>query len=186
VNVDAAAALSTASDGVNVFVAHGASPSYPPCFRQPVLVADGADIMAFVTGRNVSAAYTCSGSTDGNMQYLLLKRSHDGGATWGDSQLLYTGHNDFYVVYSQPLENGVKHTIVMQVKNLNFQLTSTDGGATWSDPTPFPSGLYPAGQAKPAVGKGKTFARRAGLVVLPFVCKNHTASTANKAYHSIA
>ena len=181
-------------------------PGSPPCYRQPVIVADSTTtttsppvLLAFASGRNKTgpSPTLCSDPGDGSPQYLTLRRSTDGGASWGDLQILYTGHTDFYVPFtssmsSSSVANDDRHRVAFQVGTVVMLTASSDGGKSWSTPTVMQvAGSDQWDSIQPSVGAGieievetETEAQSdaeadspaaSRRIVLPFICHSKTA-----------
>ena len=174
----ASSAAAVSPPGVALWTAYSGSAN---CYRQPLLVATPSALLAFVEGRPGIA--WCSG-TDWPAAPdfpILLRRSADGGATWGAEQQLARGNLDFLVAVFDAVASRVL-LLVQQGDDGVVQLASGDDGATWSAPAPVavavPQGLNLSALI-PGVGHGlqvsaahcldPTCAGLAGRLVLPFV-----------------
>lgn len=176
------AALAAAFSPQPVFQAYV---GYPPCYRQPVLVIAGSNVLAFAEGRNNTY---CSGTSDGYPKYINLRVSTDGGHTFGALQTLYEGNIDFLSAVYDPATQVAWLTI--QLGSSNVLITSSkDGGLTWSTPAPLAfKTKYPG--AIPGVGHGIVIrsdlcgsggcASKAGRLLLPFVCHSATPPPATR------
>eukprot|EP00729_Bicosta_minor_P004566 gene4566-19471_t len=183
------AAATAVPDRVDLFVP---TPRFP-CFRQPAIAAIAVagkprTLLAFAENRNVSACAPALGSKEGALQdrrpfeigSMNLRRSTDGGKSWGPIQTLYSGSLDFYVVAP---DDTTGHTHLFIAAEGLTVLTSTDAGASWSEgkqlsvdvPAPFKI-------TTPSVGHGITISAamcaggcaQAGRLVVPLVCSNST------------
>ena len=147
-----------------------------PCFRQPAILggASADVVLAFAENRNVSAcdpaaaavaatapAALKGGPVPNEIGSLQLRRSLDGGATWGAMQSLFVGNIDFYT----PVRDAASGRLFLflqvagEKKPLVKLLTSDTDGATWHPPADFAlAGGVPAPYSptnlKPAVGHG--------------------------------
>lgn len=125
---------SPATTGIDVMVAGQDSPFYG-CFRIPALVrAPTGDLLAFAEGRH-------PGCEDHQWNDLVVKRSTDGGHTWGPSNVT--------VVYGEstptsfvtcgnpaPVVDATTNTLLLPFCRNNKEvllLESTDWGHSWSD-----------------------------------------------------
>jgi len=162
---------------VNVFEA-GVRASIP-CFRQPVLQPlSDSTVLAFATGRHKSGSSPtlCSDGGDGDRQFVVMRKSTDGGKTFGSLKVVPGPKTpDFYVSHFDAEKKEV--CIVVQDGSESLLLRSSDEGETW-EKTPFKldtSGhIMQFSRISPAVGKmlsvGETW-------LAPMVCtvKNSTA-----------
>lgn len=174
-----AAAHSAPAPGVPLFAAYS---GYPPCYRQPLIVAlDAQRLVAFAEGRNNSF---CSGAADGSNSSIHSRFSADGGATWSAPQeLLHAPPMPDYLS-AVATASGKVHLFVQTSPNL--QLTSADGGATFSAPAPVKVALPKGYSATPGVASGiqldgalcaePTCGGHAGRLVVAWVC--HAAKAA--------
>lgn len=179
--VAAVCAAAAAFHAVPVFQAYV---SYPPCFRQPVLVTTPGTLLAFAEGRNNTY---CSGTNDGNVKMIVLRRSADNGATWGPLQTLYTSPSiDFLAAVYDPA-TAVTHLLVQQ-GSATLYWVSHDAGATWQSTAinfPLPAGYN---SAYPAVANGividaslcasPSCGGTAGRLIVPYVCHSSTGAAA--------
>jgi hypothetical protein len=168
-----------AAPGTTLFAAYS---GYPPCFRQPLIVAlDARRLVAFAEGRNNSY---CSGAADGSNSSIHSRMSVDGGATWSAPlELLHAPPQPDYLS-AIATASGRVHLFVETSPNL--QLTSEDGGATFSAPAPVKIALPKGYSATPGVASGiqldgalcaePTCGGRAGRLVVAWVC--HAAASA--------
>lgn len=101
-------------------------------YRIPALVvaADGA-VLAFCEGRKTS------GRDDGDID-LLLRRSHDGGATWGPVQVVHEEGGTEPITIGNPVPivaaDGTIHLLFARNNARAFHTQSRDHGATFSPP----------------------------------------------------
>ncbi len=102
-------------------------------FRIPALVISNAGTtLAFCEGRKDSA------SDQGNID-LLLKRSHDGGETWGDIQLVHEEGGDAPITIGNPApvvvhDDDTIHLLFTRNNRRLFYTQSTDEDLTWRAP----------------------------------------------------
>jgi len=174
-----AAAAAASAPGTTLFAAYA---GYPPCYRQPLIVAlDARRLVAFVEGRNNSF---CSGAADGSNSSIHSRFSADGGATWSAPlELLHAPPMPDYLS-AVATASGKVHLFVQTAPNL--QLTSADGGASFSAPAPVKVALPKGFSATPGVASGiqldgalcaePTCGGRAGRLVVAWVC--HAAAAA--------
>ena len=166
------------------------TPRYP-CFRQPAILLCKSTLLAFAENRNVSA---CAPSSLGSsarrpdeVGSLQLKRSTDGGKSFGPMQSLYVGNIDFYSSVCDAT-TGMAFLLLHAPVGVAV-LSSADGGASWKTGAPLDAEKLAKGDIRvsgPAVGhgiqvdgamcaRGKACAG-AGRLLLPFVCANSSAS----------
>ena len=187
-------ALTAAQQGtVAVFEAY--SGSYPPCFREPVLLktsSDGQSLLALAVGRNKSV--DCSGAGDGPPPFLIvLRASSDGGQTWGTrSTLLTSGGIDFLGGVWDGASSA--HLFIQDGAKILHSTVAADGSSV-SPLVPVTPKL-PAGVASavPAVTVGlrlrgdlcsePTCAGAVGRFIIPFIC--HAAAPAAAASRDVA
>lgn len=161
-----------------------------PCFRQPAVIrgVDANHVLAFAENRNVTACAPAARglSSPHEVGSLQLRRSSDGGKTWGPLQSLYVGNIDFYSPIRD--KSSGKIWVFLQAKKDVRVLSSADDGATWEEPEPFTvTGGVPqpfTGFIKPTCGHGlqleddlcgTTACTDAGRLLVPFVCVNGSA-----------
>jgi len=160
--------------GITLFKAYN---GYPPCFRQPLIVSlDSSRLIVFAEGRNNSY---CSGSADGSNSSIHSRYSEDGGLTWSPMQELYHAPPmpDYLSAVSDP-STGSVHLFIQTSPNL--QLTTLDGGKTFSDPKPVSITIPTGYSATPGVATGitisgdlcseSTCAGTTGRLVVAWVC----------------
>ena len=157
------------------------------CYRQPVLVTlpprpgKHPILLLFAEGRNGIA--WCSGTfwPDKIDFPLFVRRSEDGGNTWGPRIQLIRGDIDFYTAAVAETGDIVVH---VQVGDSGIvAVTSRDEGRQWSPPANVTiSNLASFGFASviPGVGHGLTVAgaacgdgscnSTAGRMIMPYVC----------------
>ena len=117
-----------------------------PWFRETEIFTSGANgyhtfrIPAFVVAPDGSLLAFCEGRRDGvhdhQSLHLVLKRSTDNGATWGDLQVVvgeegHVTHNPCVVVDN---ETGTIWLAFCIDGGFISAMNSADNGATWSDP----------------------------------------------------
>ena len=101
-------------------------------FRIPAVVRGGdGEILAFAEGRKTSAAD--HGDID-----LVLRRSTDGGKTWGDLRLVAEEGDDAKIAIGNPAPvldrgSGVVHLLFCRNNARVFHISSKDGGRSWSE-----------------------------------------------------
>ena len=162
-----------AAPGQTLFAAYS---SYPPCYRQPLVVAlDAQRLVAFAEGRNNSF---CSGAADGSNSSIHARASADSGATWSEPvELLHAPPQPDYLS-AVATASGLVHLFVQSSPNV--QLTSRDGGLTFTKPAPIVVSLPPGYSATPGVASGiqldgalcaePTCGGHAGRLVVAWVC----------------
>ena len=169
--------------GITLFKAYS---GYPPCFRQPLIVSlDATHLIVFAEGRNNSY---CSGSADGSNSSIHSRFSSDGGVTWSEMKELYHAPPmpDYLSAVADP-STGSVHLFIQTSPNL--QLTTLDGGKTFSAPKPV-SITTPTGySATPGVATGiaisgdlcsePTCSGTTGRLVVAWVC-HKTAKSENR------
>ena len=172
------AAAASSAPGTTLFAAYV---GYPPCFRQPLVVALNASaLVVFAEGRNNSY---CSGSADGSNSSIHTRFSADGGATWSPPQeLLHAPPQPDYLSAVANPATGAVHLFVQSA------LTSRDGGATWSAPAPVKVAVPAGYTATPGVASGialdgalcaePTCGGAAGRLVVAWVCHKAKAPAA--------
>ena len=132
-------------------------------FRIPALVvATDGTLLAFCEGRKY-------GGRDYHALYLVLKRSTDSGATWGDLQLLagdgeHTMHNPTAVV---DRDTGTVWLSFNRDADTVHVMSSSDNGATWSEPVDITPDVKPATWTYYALGPGHGVQLRNGTLVMP-------------------
>ena len=132
-------------------------------FRIPALViaVDGT-ILAFCEGRKY-------GQGDHEALYLVLKRSTDNGVTWqglqvvgGDGQT--TTHNPTAVVDQ---ETGAIWLLFNKDCETSHAMSSTDSGATWSEPVDITADTKLPSWTFNVVGPGHGIQLRDGVLLIP-------------------
>jgi hypothetical protein len=159
--------------------------TYPPCFRQPLVVAlDAQHLVAFAEGRNNTY---CSGGNDGTNSSIHVRTSGDGGVTWTPSrELLHAPPQPDYLSAVVDPALGLV-LLFVQTSDGNLQLSSKDGGATFSPPAPVVVALPHGYTATPGVAGGvalsgalcaePTCGGAVGRLVVAWVC--HAAKGAS-------
>eukprot|EP00401_Gymnodinium_catenatum_P006001 CAMPEP_0117480612 /NCGR_PEP_ID=MMETSP0784-20121206/12479_1 /TAXON_ID=39447 /ORGANISM="" /LENGTH=520 /DNA_ID=CAMNT_0005275053 /DNA_START=1 /DNA_END=1563 /DNA_ORIENTATION=+ len=103
------------------------------CFRIPSLLqVSGGALLAFVEGRRDS----CADWADID---IVLRRSHDGGETWSDVELVVPGRWGEHNVAGNfaPVQDRHTARILLPFTRGNYELwmsVSDDGGNTWAEP----------------------------------------------------
>lgn len=111
-------------------------------FRIPALVKTNKQtLLVFAEARKLSS------NGDGGDIDLVLKRSTDGGKTWGD---MITIWDDGVNTCGNPVpivdkETGVIHLLSTRNNQRVFAMKSTDDGLTWSTPQEITSSVKPSG-----------------------------------------
>lgn len=132
-------------------------------FRIPSLVvANDGTLLAFCEGR-------VGGPRDYQALYVLLKRSTDNGVTWEPMQTLVgdgerTHHNPTAVVDK---ETGAVWLAFNIDAHQTFVMSSTDSGASWSEPTEITDGVVSPNMNFYVVGPGHGIQRKDGTLVIP-------------------
>ena len=147
-----------------------------PVYRIPAIIkAANGDLLAFCEGRS---SYSDGGDID-----LVMKRSTDNGATWGNLQLVHEEGGTAPITIGNPAPvldatTGHVHLLFTRENDTVFHMKSTDHGATWSTPTEITSnvklpdwGWYATG---PCHGIQLTRGSQAGRLVIP---ANHRVGT---------
>jgi sialidase-1 len=169
-------AAAAAADANLLFAAYT---GWPTCYRQPFLVSTPSALLVFVEGR--PGIPWCSGTFwPSTVDFpILLRRSTDGGQTWGAVVNITRGDLDFLVaVYDAQI--GRVLLLVQQGDTGTIQLSSDDDGLTWSAPVTAAL-VAPPGFASliPGVGHGLQVSAKhcldpsclgtTGRLVVPFV-----------------
>ena len=132
-------------------------------FRIPSLVvANDGTILAFCEGRKF-------GYHDYQALYLLLKRSSDNGVSWGPMQVLAgdgerTQHNPTAVVDKETDSVWLAYNIDC---HQTFVMSSSDSGASWSEPMEITDGVVSPNMNFYVVGPGHGIQRKNGTLVIP-------------------
>lgn len=139
-------------------------------FRIPAMVVSRAGtVLAFCEGRKDSARDR--GSID-----LLVKRSRDGGATWGPIQVVRSEPGRVTIGNPVPVsdeETGAIHLVYCRQEKEVWYVRSTDDGATFTEPvnlTPVVAAMYAKIGFKWGsvhTGPGHGLQTRAGRLVIP-------------------
>lgn len=166
--------VASSAPGIELFAAYQ---GYPPCFRQPLIVSvDSSRLIVFAEGRNNSY---CSGSADGSNSSIHSRYSENGGVTWSPRQELYHAPPmpDYLSAISDP-STGAVHLFIQTSPNL--QLTTLDGGKTFSIPKPVNIVIPNGYSATPGVATGisisgdlckeSTCSGTAGRLIVAWVC----------------
>jgi hypothetical protein len=156
---------------------------YPDCARQPLLLRAGASLLVFYEGRpGIWPTDACNGVFYPSAPDfpIYLRRSADGGATWGAPANLTHGNLDFLVAVHDE-SRGATHLLLQSGDAGVLALASHNEGRDWSAPRAL--NLTTPGLASliPGVGHGlqvsgalcgaanPTCSGAAGRLVLPFV-----------------
>lgn len=124
------------------------------CFRIPAIVkATNGDLLAFAEGR----INNCDDR--GNID-LVLKRSHDGGRTWGPLQVVSRGNGDTHGNPMPIVDERTGRVVLFTTHNpgtgtggrVPFLQVSDDQGVTWSAPREMTELIRPAWTAWYATG----------------------------------
>ena len=131
-------------------------------FRIPSLVVSTrSTVLAFCEGRKESRSDT------GNI-HLMLKRSTDGGRTWGPLQIVYKEDDGpEKVTCGNPCpvadeQTGEIHLVFCRNYERVFVTSSTDDGITWTQPTEISSTVRSEGWGACATGPGHGIQLRQG------------------------
>jgi sialidase-1 len=150
------------------------------CYRQPLLIKTPSALLAFAEGR--PGIPYCSGTfypTSPDFP-IVLRTSLDNGVTWSNASELVRGNLDFLVAVYDPIFMRV-NLLVQQGDTGTIQLSSSDDGLSWSNPTSIlinaPAGIYAS--LIPGVGHGLSIKSQYcmevtcggsyGRLILPFV-----------------
>jgi len=126
------AAFAGPPEPVKVDVFTGGADGYHT-YRIPALAITGdGTVLAFCEARKNSP------SDQGDID-LVLKRSTDGGASWGPMQLLHDGGGDAPITIGNPApvperDTNTIHLLFTQDNRRLFNTRSTDNGRTWTAP----------------------------------------------------
>ena len=152
-------------------------------YRIPALIATRkGTLLAFCEGRRNSAAD--SGNID-----LLLRRSFDGGRTWGPVQTVVDAGTDTAGNPTPVMERKTGNIFLLLTRNPGnvterqtgeFDRTvwitrSTDDGATWAPPKDITPGVKQKGWTWYATGPGNGIQLKSGRLVVP--CDHNTGPT---------
>ena len=160
-----------------------ASAGEPQVFGQQVLFRSGTDkthtfrIPAAVTNRKGAILVFCESRRDNGRDHgnidLVMKRSDDGGASWGPTKVLFDD-GTHTMGNPCPVLDRRTGTIWLPFSRDNKQVllsNSTDGGKTWSKPTDITRSVLPGewGWVGPGPGHGIQLrhGRHAGRLVIP-------------------
>lgn len=160
-----ALALAQAASCGDVFVAgEGGYHTY----RIPaLLVTQKGTVLAFCEGRK------SSGRDDGDID-LLLRRSGDGGRTWGPVQVVHEEGGTAPITIGNPApvedrKSGVIHLLFTRNNQRVFTVQSRDDGKSWSDPIEltdtFKSFEFP--WKRFGAGPGHAIQLRSGRLLVP-------------------
>ena len=145
-------------------------------FRIPAALRIGKrTVLAFAEGRRRSAA------DDGDID-TVLKRSSDGGCTWGRLQVVAAGRGKTFGNPTPVADPRTGRVVLLLCRGAGdtrqvYVTTSANGGASWSRPHEITSAVKPANWRWYATGPGHAIALRhgryAGRLLVP---ANHTAA----------
>ncbi|GIH14897.1 sialidase family protein [Rugosimonospora africana] len=150
------------------------------CYRIPAIVkAANGDLLAFAEGR----VDNCNDR--GNID-LVLKRSHDGGRTWGPLQIVSRGNGDTHGNPMPVVDERTGRVVLFTTHNpgtgtggrVPYLQVSDDNGATWTAPREMTELLRPEWTSWYATGPGHaiqlTRGPHAGRLV---ISANHEGGT---------
>ena len=132
-------------------------------FRIPSLVvANDGTILAFCEGRKY-------GQDDSEALYLVLKRSTDNGVTWQSLQVIAgdgqtTTHNPTAVVDK---DTDTVWLLFNKDCDTSHAMSSTDSGATWSEPVDITADVKLPSWTFYCLGPGHGIQLRDGVLVIP-------------------
>lgn len=135
-------------------------------YRIPALIVSAkGTLLAFCEGRKRSAAD--HGDID-----LMLRRSTDGGRTWGPLQLVYEEGGDAEITIGNPCPVLDRHTGILWLPfcrdNRHVLVThSTDDGQTWAEPVDITPAVKDPHWWWVATGPGVGIQMRDGRLVVP-------------------
>ncbi len=153
----------------------------PMCEQQPVYVSgeDGYHtyrIPAIVVSKKGTLLAFCEGRKTSRADHgdldLVLKRSFDGGKTWGEMQLVYEegGSKKITIGNPAPVVDESTGTIWLPFCRNNrrvFVTHSTDDGATWAKPTEITKDVKPKGWTWYATGPVHGIQLSSGRLLIP-------------------
>ena len=164
-------------------------------YRIPsVIVTAKGTVLAFCEGRK-------KGTSDTGDIDLILRRSHDGGKTWGPAQLVWDdGDNTcgnpcpvierdggtIWLLLTHNLGSDTEAKIVdgtSKGSRTVWVTTSTDDGATWAKPVEITKDVKKSDWTWYATGPGVGIQTRGGRLVIP--CDNKVAVTKGRQSHVI-
>lgn len=158
-------------------------------YRIPGLVlTKKGSLLAFIEGRKTSRSD--AGDID-----LLLKRSDDGGRTWGDQQIVYEEGDDAKITIGNPCpvvdrETGTIWLPFCRDNDQVFMTHSNDDGATWSQPDDITAAVKDENWGWYATGPGHGIqiqrGRYAGRLVIPCDHRIKDTPRTGKVRHSHA
>mmetsp|Transcript_56839 Transcript_56839/g.161311 ORF Transcript_56839/g.161311 Transcript_56839/m.161311 type:complete len:550 (+) Transcript_56839:149-1798(+) len=132
-------------------------------FRTPAILRIGRGLLAFAEGRE-----SCS---DGGHIDLVMKRSWNGGRTWGPIQVLATGGKGDTHGNPVPVYDTVNHTVILvwTVNNTDvFVQASQDEGKTWGQKRNITTQVKLPGWGWMATGPVHGTQLQSGRLVIPF------------------
>lgn len=133
-------------------------------YRIPALMVSAkGTVLAFCEGRRNS------GSDAGDID-LLLKRSLDGGATWGAAQVVWKEEGDVTIGNPCPVQDSSTGRIFLAFCRNNdrvFMMSSDDDGVTWAAPTEITQAVKPAGWTWYATGPVHGIQLANGRLLMP-------------------
>ena len=134
-----------------------------PTYRIPALVVSRqGTVLAFCEGRKTGIAD--SGNID-----LVLKRSFDGGASWGRLQVIW-GRG--FVTWGNPApvvdrDTGIIWLLCCRNNNRVFVTSSPDDGANWAEPREITGDVKLPGWGWYATGPGHAIQLASGRLLVP-------------------
>jgi sialidase-1 len=152
-------------------------------FRIPAVLRVGRrTVLAFAEGRRRSAA------DDGDID-TVLKRSSDGGCTWGRLQVVAAGRGSTMGNPTPVADPRTGRVVLLLCRGAGaarrvYVTTSADGGASWERAREITAAVKPASWRWYATGPGHAIALRhgryAGRLLIP---ANHTVSVGGEEVH---
>lgn len=153
-------------------------------YRIPsLLVAPGGTLLAFCEARKVSPR-------DASPTDLVLKRSADGGRSWGPMQRIVVGRGEEAIMNPCPVVDGdsvllfcINAHKTEHGRHRHLVLRSRDDGASWSKPTDVTDTL---GNDTFIPGPGLAIRMRSGRLVVPGYVGDYAADRTRIASYSCA
>src|SRR5262249_10455574 len=128
-----------------------------------------------------------SSSDSGDID-IVLKRSLDGGATWGPLNLVYEEGGNAPITIGNPTvlvdDQGTIQMVFTRNSQQVFWTRSTDDGVTWATPTEISSVLRGGGFAWNQVGSGpgNGIETRGGRLLIPVWLRNDPSNQTTVIY----